>query len=875
MHRCVTSIVVVALALIPAIISFDYGGVLTWTQYVASLATLPLAAVVVMIAIGGAFGWPDSVDRRRQDTLAAAVPALWLALLVFTAAYVALQLAPLSAEWVAAASPGSAKAYLEWSAPLTRFASETSTPKIPISVLVDGTWMSLGRCLMVLSFAMLGLEVLKTRSTLTLFLATVSIGTAVHAMLATLGISFVPQNTQISFGGFVNRNNAALFLNLGIASSLALLVARLSDLSGAWMGQGNAGGIDFGGLARDTTVWIATICLAFQSIGVAVCGSRGGLLSMLAAGALTLVATCLPRRMLTAITVLIVPLVIAIAVVLSPGVQLRSIERLLTLSAGDSGQLLVKNSRILHWRDSLSAARDYFPAGSGAGTYEYAYLPYQATGGEQWFRHADNVYVELLVELGLVGILLVVGICVLLTVALVRLRASSDPADQSLFVLGTYAGVAVAVSQFVDFGILIPANTLLCATLGTVVVARSAALRQDRSPSKDGATSLRLMRYRTIGWPLRMAFGCSAVTASTLALLILNPYATVQGSAATGKAILQQFPSDGDRLAEQVTAMHAVSDRVVTEESAMIQAKCIYRIARLEEIGRIVSEQQVRPERAWEMTRPGRRQIGKPSGLILERYQESRQWARKALMSAPLSIEPRAYLIYTDFVDEFEVPSQAWIEQLARLQRRNGRQLLRLANLAAYRDRTDLVEECCRRATGLSDAFVPRAIEIALDQQSVDLGNAISDHPIATRAAASRLFALLRQGAPRKEDIETYLKHNVDRLRCEETISSPQRAVCEQLAGELQFYFGRVDQAIKHYETAIQWTPTNRVYRAEFIRRLLQSDRIEMARAQLDQAAKLFPDDATFDRLKLQIDQQRRLPAPDDFRSRRTEGTDA
>jgi O-antigen ligase len=68
-------------------------------------------------------------------------------------------------------------------------------------------------------------------------------------------------------------------------------------------------------------------------------------------------------------------------------------------------------SRRTIWENSVSAAEDFFPVGSGLGTFSAVYRTYEnpEQTGREFVNHAHNDYLELALELGAAGLLLVIA----------------------------------------------------------------------------------------------------------------------------------------------------------------------------------------------------------------------------------------------------------------------------------------------------------------------------------------------------------------------------------------------------------------------------------------------------------------------------------
>jgi O-antigen ligase len=68
-------------------------------------------------------------------------------------------------------------------------------------------------------------------------------------------------------------------------------------------------------------------------------------------------------------------------------------------------------SRSTIWENSLKATEDFFPVGSGLGTFSAVYRTYEdpARTGREYVNHAHNDYLEVVLELGIAGLLLVIA----------------------------------------------------------------------------------------------------------------------------------------------------------------------------------------------------------------------------------------------------------------------------------------------------------------------------------------------------------------------------------------------------------------------------------------------------------------------------------
>lgn len=200
-------------------------------------------------------------------------------------------------------------------------------------------------------------------------------------------------------GTFVNRNHFAAHLAMALALGLGL---TLHALAHADSGTPEGGFERLRALARQSLgpggLWL--LACAVVAAGLFASVSRGGLLAF--AGGLFLVGgLTLARRGRDSMEgrwlFPLLAVIVAVAVVFGlTGV----VGRLLESGADLSG-------RAVQWRLTLGMLPEYWPFGIGAGAYGAAFPAWQdgSLSGAS-YDHAHNDYLELIVEQGLVGALL-------------------------------------------------------------------------------------------------------------------------------------------------------------------------------------------------------------------------------------------------------------------------------------------------------------------------------------------------------------------------------------------------------------------------------------------------------------------------------------
>ncbi len=282
------------------------------------------------------------------------------------------------------------------------------------------------------------------------------------------------------FASFVNRNNAAGYLNLCLGAAFGFAVWAFWKSATAYPS-------DFGRMSRSRRElnhpWVSRLMrlesqhflaiLLCILILAGVCGSlsRGGTVSAVIALLSMVVLLGFQRGAKVAAWTAGGGLGLCAALLTGLGLSSGLAARLSTLF----DERVTMDTRWINWQSAWRAVEDYPLLGTGLGTYRYAYMPYQTQNVHLWFYNADNHYVEGLTEGGAVGLILIAA-CVLLMLQAVWILARGSIGCSSIAVL--YVGLFAVVSQCLqagtDFGISVPSNLVTFATICGVVVGEAA-----------------------------------------------------------------------------------------------------------------------------------------------------------------------------------------------------------------------------------------------------------------------------------------------------------------------------------------------------------------------------------------------------------------
>jgi len=444
-----------------AFAALAYGAVQLWAE---SILHLIVAALVVILVVRQLF-------RRTpypKPGVLAVVAVLGLAL-------VYVQSIPLGTGLLEKLSPGTADLYAQLLPDRAeQFITEAGSAVEPtrpstLSLYPFATRTDFHRLLTYVGLflvAMLCLNTIRQVQRLCLFLAGFGGLLALFALVQRYTwngrIFWIGDGTGLEvMGPFVNRNHYAGFINLCLMASLGLILARLGR-PGWWRdesGRRHPGALRSGRQAGATALLVAAAGLMAASVLVSL--SRGGVLALLLVGLVVLVV--LTFQSLSGLQRVVVPVV----VILGGGFVLwfgwgQMHERMITVAYGADWHWQ-HTPRLQHWADSILAAPRFFVFGTGSGTYELANSLF-ATRDWQGavFVHAENEYLQTLVETGILGAaLLGVGL-LLLVIRGFRYALGSEDAVGRMLGVGLLMGMlTMVIHSFTDFHFRIPANAAL------------------------------------------------------------------------------------------------------------------------------------------------------------------------------------------------------------------------------------------------------------------------------------------------------------------------------------------------------------------------------------------------------------------------------
>ncbi len=361
-----------------------------------------------------------------------------------------------------------------------KYGQSVAGSPVRLTLDIEGTWYQLRLLIIALTCLLLGSRYFRTSQHLATFLSVILInGVALTAFGLVQKFRFNGklfweiELTQggSPFGPFVCRNNAAGYLVMCFSAGAGLLLLLMtkkhtsrphqivSDEIPVWRQAKTHLGIFVANLdAKRLAVLAASV---FVSIGVVASLSRGGVIALLAAwigGSLIYNLTRKPKFA----GLLMAPVALMVILLVSwigfAGDVVKRFERIDTLSESSA------DARLDTWRDTLPAAFENGWLGSGLGSYRSVHRLYRTDPERMLFEHAENQYVQSLVEAGIPGLtLLVCALVVAFWYVIFLLKRGSSGVTIGAGLFGACLLMGQAVSAIFDFGWYIPANMVLFA----------------------------------------------------------------------------------------------------------------------------------------------------------------------------------------------------------------------------------------------------------------------------------------------------------------------------------------------------------------------------------------------------------------------------
>ena len=269
-------------------------------------------------------------------------------------------------------------------------------------------------------------------------------------------------NTNDFRGPYTNKNHFAGLLAMAVGPGCYWLLSALGMLGSSRSSSSKT---------RDFLIPIGCVALSCLLVASFLSVSRGGIIAttiafVVAAGGLTFFIRSGKLWLFVAIFICM-----TFAGFLSFAGTEQIQQRMATLDP--ERQLSgATDSRLELWLAFLKAVPDFPVLGTGFGTHQYVYQLYYEKGYGILYTHAENSYLQLLTEGGIVTIMVLgLALCCLCYWGFISLRAGTLPQSKPCMVAIIAALAAAAFHGTVDFVWYLPSHALVLAVLAGLACA--------------------------------------------------------------------------------------------------------------------------------------------------------------------------------------------------------------------------------------------------------------------------------------------------------------------------------------------------------------------------------------------------------------------
>lgn len=681
------------------------------------------------------------------------------------------------------------------------------------------------------------------------------------------------------FGPYVNRNNAGGLLLICLAAALAAALwafRRSGLLVSLGDGQRQAGNVGKlrAFLAHLDARTLAALSLAACIVaGILACLSRGAAAALVGASLVTAGTIFLARHRQTGLGWMGLTLLAGAGLVSWAGMSQSVADRLSTLwNLSDAA-----DGRVALWNDSAQAIPEFWQTGSGLGTYRYVYELYQSQPARSWYYHAENVYLEALIELGAAGLAILLAIFAATAWASWRL-VRRGPTDRyfALGVAGIFALSSQAIIGGSDFGLLLPANALtmalLCGSiLGCARLTTAAAKPVTAKPlAAEASLSSRLS--------LAPVFASALAGVVLLVLLGWSVYQTARAASVENAMRAVDLLSDQDR--KDAKKIGEAAERLalaLAKRPDDAQGLCclanlhvhLYRLAAFEQLDREMPA-AVNRQTLWNGTLPS---------VVHGRAQQFAGLTSSGLL-AKLRSEP--------VIDANLVPALKQLLLARRACPLLPQMHVAIAQLSVLASSPAANEIHLKRAARVAPAQPEVAYEAGLADLQAGRNQAALDHwrrylTLSTRRQSEILRLVAHQCGPATvadvlPDDPQLLVRVVQKESVVKDQPALQKTLLDRAAGAIDpsdlpeaeklFWAASVlelqenlSAAADRYEQAVQRAPHNHRWRYQLALVLQRQGRLDEAHAQAKTCARQDVDNRAYRQLLERINQSRTAPA--------------
>lgn len=423
------------------------GSMYPWAISIAELwcFSLALFAIVHCFKCGGVF----------PQAFRTALPALLLFALYLC--WQVIQCIPLPISLLSMLSPNTAALYKS---------SNASILMAPISIDTHTTWLGFIEAAYLCVFFCLALYLIDSKQKIRLLVYVILLSALVQALY---GAFMILSGVEYSFfiskqalhshvgsatGTFLSRNSFACYLEMSLALGIGYMLSMMTD-------GGNARG--WKGWARKWSDLLLSpkarlrLILILLCLGLVLTHSRGGNIGFFASLTLAGIVFILLARKKPRATVIFLSSVILLDILLIGSWV--GVSKVMTRLENTSVQT---EHRDEVYAATLPMVRDYWLTGTGAGTYFESFPAYKIPLLSGFNNHAQNDYLEILAEQGVIGFSLLVSVVLFVLFVIVQtLRRRRSSIMLAMSFSSLMGIIALMIHSTVEYNLQILANSSL------------------------------------------------------------------------------------------------------------------------------------------------------------------------------------------------------------------------------------------------------------------------------------------------------------------------------------------------------------------------------------------------------------------------------
>lgn len=641
-------------------------------------------------------------------------------------------------------------------------------------------------------------------------------------------IYWVRETPSGSSGPFVNHNHLAAYLNLGLGFALTFLMAPRR-------------GAHNGYRQRDDQVW-AAYATGLIIVGIVASLARSGFVAMLVAIGLVVILLRPQAKKLVLSLGLIGLLVLVLLVALGSSTEYQ--ERIASILESSAYA-----DRLMIWRTAGRLIPSYALFGTGLGSFATVTARFYETQGNLVFEHAENEYIEWLLEGGVLGLALVLAaVAGTITLGWRALKRAQGRVEAGL-VCGAFFGLAsLLVQSLGDFAFHVPAVSVVAVILGAYLTKLGLEARnapQGGNPSLPAPVPLSLGRRASsvLGAVLMLILGTTALAEGLRRMQIETAMADagfyLQGVA---KPAAADAEADMDELERKLDALERVirlrPDWADGHWKLGLIYLRLYSTSALESLAEFEKDTETAAAQAnplWLFSTIHTPPEGKPilvkDLLEIDHIRLYLVPAARSFLEArrcsPLLPDPHARLASLDYLLEGGESASVYANRALRLAGSNLQVLELVQSVAIQIGDLDLLARCWKRILIMSPESAEAIAEVA---RELFTPQEILDRIIPSGEAALR-FASRAYTTPADRPARELLLRAALKKLASDTILEPANRF--QAEAYTWFLLNDREQAESKMEAALTLNPKNALWRTQLIEWLLGWDR---ARDAYDQA---------------------------------------